>query len=181
LKKLIFIVLLFLSFGLMAQQGLQMEFSEQDSIQMQQKRDREYRQLIAGNALNGLATEELKFPPFNYKAEFDKRYTLAFGISPIANYSFAGISQGTLLPGYSPFYSNAKVLSAASYQLGDKLTIGGYSYGNNSVFGAPAQNYGTNNFDNYGSTLILQYKVSKNFKIETQINVSKNGNRPPGF
>lgn len=182
MKRLVFILLLFMSVGAMAQQGLQMEFSGQDSIRMQQQRDREYRQLIAGNALTDVPTEDLKISSFNYKAEFEKRYTLSLGVSPNLNYSFAGISQGTSLPVYSPFYSNAHVLSAASYKLGDNFTIGGFSYGTNSVFnGVPAHNYEMNNFDNYGSTLILQYKVSKNFKIETQINVSKNGYRPPGF
>ena len=180
MKRLIFIALLFISFGLQAQQGLQMQFTEQDSVEMQQQREMEYRQLIAGHAPNGLLGDDFKFPPFDYKAEINKSYTLSLGFSPITNYSYGGISAGSSFQFYSPFYSNAQILSAANYKLGDKFSVGGYSYGANSVFGAPTKNHGMNDFDNYGSTIILQYKVSKNFKIETQINVSKNGNRPPG-
>ena len=182
MKKLIFIALLFLSLGSLAQQGLQMQFTEQDSVEMQQQRQMEYRQLISGNApANMLMDEDFKFPPFDYRAEINKSYTLSLGFSPIMNYSYGGISSGMSLPFYSRFYSNAQVLSAANYKLGDKFSVGGFSYGANSVFGAPVHNYDMNNFDDYGSTIILQYKVSKNFKIETQINVSKNGHRPPGI
>jgi hypothetical protein len=182
LKRFIFIALLFISLGLQAQQGLQMQFAEQDSIRMQRQREMEYRQLISGNApANILIGEDFKFPPFDYRAEINKNYMLSFGLSPISNYSYGGISAGSSFQYYSPFYSNAQILSAASYKLGEKFSVGGYSYGANSVFGAPTKNNGINDFDNYGSTLILQYKVSKNFKIETQINILKNGTRPPGI
>ena len=168
-------------FGSFAQQGLQMEITEQDSVQMKLQRQMEYRKLISGNTFaTNLLDENFKLPKIDYLAEFHKNYTINLAFSPINNYSFGGISNVTMAPNYSPFYSNWNVLSAASYKIGDKFLLGGYSYGTNSIFGAPALNNGMNNFDNYGSTLILQYKVSKNFKIETQINVQQNRQRP-GF
>lgn len=158
-----------------------MEFTEQDSSEMKLQREIEYRQLISGNRFDSnLLDEEIKLPDFNFMAEYRSRYTLSMGVSSMANYSFSGISSGMTNPFYSPFYGNATVLSAAAYQLGDKFVLGGYSYGANSIFGAAATNPGMNNFNSYGSTLFLQYKVSKNFKIETRINVQQNGYHP-GF
>lgn len=181
MKKLIFISFLFIAFGSVAQQGLQMEFTEQDSAQMELQRQIEYRQLISGNAFGAnLLDEEIKLPDFDFMAEYDNRYSINLGVYPMAKYSFGGISPGMTNPFHSPFYGNAMVLSAAAYQLGDKFVFGGYSYGTNSIFAAPYPNRGMNNFDSYGSTLFLQYKVSKNFKIETRINVQQNGQHP-GF
>jgi len=181
LKKLILISFIFIAFGSFAQQGLQMEFTEQDSTQMKLQREIEYRQLISGNAFDAnLLDEKIELPDFNFMAEYNNRYTLNLGVSPATNYNFVGMSSGMSPMFYSPFYGNATVLSAASYKLGNKFVLGGYSYGTNSIFGAPGLNNGMNNFDNYGSTLILQYKVSKNFKIETQINVQQ-GRQHPGF
>ncbi len=181
MKKIIFISLFFIAFASVAQQGLQMEFTEQDSVQMELQRQIEYRQLILGNAFGAnLLDEEIKLPDFDFMTEYDNRYSINLGVYPMAKYSFGGISSGMTNPFYSPLYGNAMVLSAAAYQLGDKFVLGGYSYGTNSVFAAPNPNRGMNNFDSYGSTLFLQYKVSKNFKIETRINVQQNGQHP-GF
>ena len=58
LKKLIFISLLFIAFSSVAQQGLQMEFTEQDSAQMELQRQIEYRQLISGNAFGANLLDE---------------------------------------------------------------------------------------------------------------------------
>ena len=149
-----------------------MEFTEQDSIQMVLQRQIEYRQLISGNVFdNNLMDKKIEIPEFNLKTEYQNRYTLNLGTNPISNYYYGGISSGIT----NPFYGNVMVLSSADYQLGSKFILGGYSYGANSIFGAPTLNNGMNNFDSYGSTLFLQYKVSKNFKIETRINVQKGG------
>ena len=158
-----------------------MEFTEQDSVQMKLQREIEYRQLISGNTLiNNLMDKNIELPDFDFRAEFRNRYTLNLNINPVANYSVNGFLPGMVGPFYSPFYGNAKVLSAAAYQLGDKFTLGGFSYGSNSIFGASPANHGMNNFDSYGSTLFMQYKVSKNFKIETRVNVHQGGQHP-GF
>ena len=57
--------------------------------------------------------------------------------------------------------------------MADKFKIGGFSYGANSVFSAPFPNQGLNNYDYRGATMFMQYKVSKNFKIETSVNVQQ--------
>ena len=178
MKKLFLLSLLFIAFGSFAQQGLQMEFTGQDSVQMKLQRQIEYLQLISG--LSNFLDEEIKLPDFNYQDEFIKRYSLNLEFFPVTNYTFGGFSSVMMNPFYSPFYRNGTVLSAAAYQLGDKFTLGGFSYGTNSIFSAPHPNQRINNFDSYGSTLFMQYKVSKNFKIETRINVSQGGQHP-GF
>ena len=171
----------FIAFGTFAQQGLQMEITEQDSAQIKLLRQIEYRQLISGNIFDkDLIDGKIDLPDFNFLAEYHRRYNLNSGINPAANNSFRGISSGITSHIYSLFYGDATILSAGSHQLGDKFVLGGFSYGANSIFGAPAVNPGMNNFDSYGSTLFLQYKVSKNFKIETRINVQQGGQHP-GF
>ena len=178
LKKLILISFIFIAFGSFAQQGLQMDFTEQDSVQLRLQRQMEYHQLISGsvNFLDG----EIKLPDINLTQEYLKRYTLNIDFLANANYAFNGFSTGTMNSFHSPFYRNGMILSAAAYQLGDKFTLGGFSYGTNSIFSTPNFNHGMNNFDCYGSTLFLQYKVSKKFKIETRINVQQRGQHP-GF
>lgn len=178
LKKLVFISLLFIAFGSFAQQGLHMELTEQDSVQMKLQRQMEYQQFISG-AANFLA-EEIKLPDINLQEEFIKRYSVSLNFSPITNYTFGGFSSGMMSPYHSPFFRNGAILSAAAYQLSDKFTLGGYSYGTNSIFSAPHPSQGVNNFDSYGSTLFMEYKVSKNFKIETRVNVQQGGQHP-GF
>lgn len=158
-----------------------MDFSEQDSAQMKLKRQIEYQQLISGNAFNtNLMDEEIKLQDFDFTAEYINRYTLNLNVFPINNYTFSGFSSGMTNSFHSPFYRNGTILSAAAYQLGDKFILGGFSYGANSISSAPFPNQGINNFDSYGSTLFLQYKVSKNFKIETRVNVIQGGQHP-GF
>jgi hypothetical protein len=177
-KQLIFFILTLSSFASFAQQGLQFELTEQDSIQMKLQRELEYKQMISG--LSGFLMDDIELPDFNYQEEFSNRYKISFNFSPTANYSFSGFSSGMSNYFPSPFYRNAQVFSSAAYQIGDKVTFGGFSYGANSIFSAPHPNQQMNNFDNYGSTLFMEYKVSKNFKIETRVNVQKGG-RHPGF
>ena len=180
MKKILFIALILIAQYCFAQQGLYTDFTEQDSAQMILQRQIEYYQLITGNYINSdLLLGDLELPEYDFMDEIQKSYTVGFDFSPVNNY--IGISNGMTSPLYSPYYRNGEVLSAAAYKLGNKLTLGGFSYGANSVFSAPYPSQGmNNNFDSYGSTLFMQYKVSKKFKIETRINVQQNG-RHPGF
>jgi hypothetical protein len=185
-KKILLIALFFIAYHSYAQQGLQMNFTEQDSAQMRLQRQIEYYQLVSGNFFNSnLLLDDIEIPKYDYLAETLSRYTISFDFSPVTGYQgitgYQGNSTGMVNPVFSPFYRNGTVLSAAAYQLGDKFTLGGYSYGTNSIFSAPYPNQGmNNNFDSYGSTLFMQYKVSKKFKIETRINVQQRGHYP-GF
>jgi len=71
-----------------------------------------------------------------------------------------------------PFARAATVFNQAAYKLSDKFTFGGNSFGVQSVFTVPFPNQGLNSFDVRGASMFLQYKVSKNIKIETRVNVT---------
>lgn len=178
LKHLFFIILVFSGFASFAQQGPVFDFTEQDSMEMKLQRELEYHQLISG--LSDFLVEDLKLQDFNYQEEFLNRYKVNFNFSPTASYNYYGFSTGMNNSFPSPFYNNGQIFSSAAYQIGDKFTFGGFSYGANSVFPAPAPSMKMNNFDSYGSTLFMEYKVSKNIKIETRVNVQQGG-RHPGF
>jgi len=74
--------------------------------------------------------------------------------------------------GYSPFFSSGKIFNQASYRINDKFLFGGNSFGAQSVFDQPAMNPAIQNMSTKGASMFMQYKVSKNFKIETRVSVS---------
>ena len=71
-----------------------------------------------------------------------------------------------------PFISSGAIFNQAAYKLSDKITVGGNSFGANSIFSTPLPNSGFNNFDYRGASMFFQYKVSKNIKIETRVSVT---------
>ncbi len=178
-KNILVLFTFLISVAANAQQGIVMKPLEMDSTQLEMERQLEYRQLISGSQEGSLFSEKIKLPGFDERYEFNKRYTLNLDIFAFESFPQMGFSTGATNTFFSPFYHNGMILSDAAYQMGDKFVLGGYSYGANSVFSAPFPNQGMNNYDTYGSTLFMQYKVSKKFKIETRVNVSQ-GNRP-GF
>lgn len=163
-------------FSLLAQEVLMPLATDSASINLE--RQIEYRQLVTGQLLP--PDNVISFPKFDFNSGIDQRYTigLTHGFnSGLPSYSY--FSAATTSPYFSPFYGNGAVLSEGAYKLGNKFVLGGFSYGVNSPFFAPLP-HSTNQFNRYGSTLYMQYKVGKNFKIETRVNVSQGGIHP-GF
>jgi hypothetical protein len=109
---------------------------------------------------------------FNFDFELAKRRNYFINNFPAGN--FFAFSPGFA---FSPFIRNGSVFSGANYKIGEKISLGGFSYGGNSIFTAPFPNQGADNFDFRGSTLFMEYKVSKNFKIGTSVSVT----RSPGY
>jgi hypothetical protein len=175
-KNILFGLLLLISVGSFAQQGLIMMPLEQDSSQTELNKQIEYHQLISGQLPAGLLTETIKLPGFNFNEEYVQRYTFSFNTYSFGSFPAAGFSAGSMNPFYSPFYQNGTIFSEAAYKIGDKFTFGGFSYGLNPMM-MPPPAPGINNFNRYGSTMFMQYKVGKNFKIETRVNVSQG----PGY
>jgi len=176
LKNILFLLIMQLIAATgFAQQDVILMPIEQDSAQIELGKQIEYRQLISGQLPAGLVTETIKLSGFNFNDEFARRYTLNLNMQSFGGIPFSGFSAGSMYPMFSPFYQNGMVLSEAAYKVGDKFTFGGFSYGTNSMMSAPLPNQGINKFDSYGSTIFLQYKVSKNFKIETRFNVNQSG------
>jgi len=175
-KHILFGLLLTISTGSFAQQGMITMPLEQDSAQIEINKQIEYRQLISGQIPGGLISETIVLPGFNFNEEFSQRYTFSFNSYSFGSFPAAGFSAGSMSPFYSPFYQNGTVLSEAAYKIGDKFTFGGFSYATNPMM-MPPPVPGINNFNGYGSTMFMQYKVGKNFKIETRVNVSQR----PGY
>lgn len=174
MRTILFFIFSFILLESTAQEGLQFDLPKLDSAQIEMERKLLYHQLLTGNLNPELLQVQIQLPDFNFKNELSKRY----------NYNTGIIESGSLSPillnySPSPFFRNGAVFSAASYELSDNFILGGYSFGANSVLSAPFPNQGMNNFDTRGSTLFLQYKVSKNFKIETRVNVTQGAG--PGY
>jgi len=72
----------------------------------------------------------------------------------------------------SPFYTNGMVFNQATYRLSDKFSFGGNSFGARSVFDKPRMNSSINDMSTKGASMFMQYKVSKNIKVETRVSVS---------
>jgi len=102
-------------------------------------------------------------PDYNKNLDF-KKY-LNYSKSSTESFSTVGYI-------FSPFYTNGMVFNQATYRLSDKFSIGGNSFGAQSVFDAPRVNSSINEMSTKGASMFMQYKVSKNFKVETRVSVS---------
>ena len=175
LKNIPFLFLILISVFATAQEGLILKPMDIDSTLIGVERQLEYQQLISGQIPNEMLFEKVELPKFDYKSEYYKRYSINYDMFTFNSMPLTVFSPGMM----SPFYHNGVVLSEAAYKVGDKFTFGGFSYGMNPMM-LPPPAPGINNFNRYGSTMFMQYKVSKNFKIETRVNVSQGG-QYPGF
>lgn len=73
---------------------------------------------------------------------------------------------------WSPFLLNGMTFNQASYQLNNRFTFGGSSFGAQSIFDAPKLNQNIQNMSIKGASMFMQYKVSDHFKIETRVSVA---------
>jgi hypothetical protein len=102
------------------------------------------------------------FPAFGINQDL-KKYLLKLASS---------FSNVLFYTGFSPFCSKGVVFNQATYKLNDRFSFGGNSFGAQSVFDKPTINPSVQNMSTKGASVFLQYKVSKNFKIETQVSIS---------
>ncbi|HZH70902.1 MAG TPA: hypothetical protein VFD91_00310 [Mariniphaga sp.] len=155
------------------------ELPEKDTVQLQLERDMLYRQLLSGSFMSTDLLQPFTVPQVDFNASLSERWNLDSFDFKQNLLQPEDIRLGFIGPLFTPFIREGTVLSSAAYQLNDRFKVGGYSFGANSIFTAPFPNQGFNNFDVHGSTLFMQYKVSKNFKIETRVNVTQGYG--PGF
>lgn len=97
--------------------------------------------------------------------------------------SFNNLQPGnSVFPGspflVSPLFYSGTIFNQASYQISDKVSFGGNSFGVNSIFTAPLPHPSANQWENRGASMFMQYKVNRNFKIETRISVTGNQFHP---
>jgi hypothetical protein len=176
-KKLIFLMLILLHSGLYSQELMMPVPTGKDSLYMDAERQLMYHQFISGTLFSDEIIQPVPMVRFNLADELEKRWSVGnFGHMPYLWQERMFFMGGTGT-GPSPFLRNATFLSGAAYRINDRFSMGGYSFGGNSVFTAPVPERGFNQYDVRGSTLFMQYNVSKNFRIETRVNVTQG----PGF
>ena len=169
-------ILLILGISAVAQQGPQLMLPEIDSFEIESGETVMPEVAPESGMLNSDLFYSIKPVPLNIDQAYFDRYMLNSSLvnMPEINY----IPETSFMPN-SPFYTDGEIFGGSATQLNDKITIGGFSYGANSVFSAPLPNQRNSYYDTYGSTMFMQYKVSKNFKIETRVSVGHNQGPPP--
>lgn len=101
----------------------------------------------------------------DYNKNLDFKKNLNFSKSTIESLSTNGFI-------VSPIYTNGMVFNQAIYRLSNKFSFGGNSFGAQSVFDKPRMNPSINDLSTKGASMFMQYKVSKNVKIETRVSVT---------
>jgi hypothetical protein len=118
----------------------------------------------------------LDAPVFDFKpymqSNWKVEYQNSIGFHPEARFSFGNPFM------VSPLFHTGTIFNQATYSLSDKLTLGGNSFGVNSIFTAPLPHPAANQWETRGASMFMQYKVNKNFKIETRISVTGNQYHP---
>lgn len=172
----LFIFFVFCAFSISAQQGPQLILPEEDSIHVESPNPALLSPVLQPGIMNQQLFPDFQSMQFNDQLENWKRFNLNRSLfeMPQVNY-IPEIS----LTAFSPFYTNAKIFGGSATKLNEKITVGGFSYGTNSIFSAPNPNQNNSYFDTYGSTMFMEYKVSKNIKIETRVSVGHSNQGPP--
>jgi hypothetical protein len=101
----------------------------------------------------------------DYNKNLDLKKYLNYSKSSTGSFSTVGYI-------VSPFYTNGTIFNQSTYRLSDRVSFGGNSFGTQSVFDAPRMNSSINDMSTKGASMFMQYKVSKNFKVETRVSVT---------
>jgi len=119
--------------------------------------------LVGKNFVDQSLFHQSLLPDYTKNLDFSKY----FSSSLISSESFSVHGFGL-----SPFYLNSVIFNQATYRLNDRFSIGGNSFGAQSVFDQPRINSSMQNMSTKGASMFLQYKVSKSFKVETWVSIS---------
>ena len=177
MRNVLFILLILFTVFASAQQGPQLIMPEEDSIYIESVNPAFSSSIFQPGILNtDQITFNLQTLSFNDQLNYLKQFNINNSLLEMPRINYI---PEIALTGFSPYYSNAQIFGGSSAKLNDKFTIGGFSYGANSVFSAPLPNQNNSYYDTYGSTMFIQYKVSKNFKIETRVSVGHSNQGPP--
>jgi hypothetical protein len=78
----------------------------------------------------------------------------------------------------SAYGTSGVIFNQASYRLTPRLSVGGNSFGINAILHAPVQRSFADQWQWRGASMFLEYKFSKNFRIETRVSVTGNQWQP---
>ena len=173
MKGLFFLIGILSGLVTFAQEPLMPMMHEQDSMQLAAERQIIHYKLLYGIPPAGEWLQQEKLPDFNFN--FGQPGRRDFGIPAFSAdpWLFGIPIAGYARTNSTSFFRNETLLSGSAWQLNDRFTLGGYSFGADSWITAPFPNQGLNNFDFHGSTLFMHYNVSKNVRVETRINVTR--------
>lgn len=116
-------------------------------------------------------------PAFDFSGYLAKeRKMLAFGSDKQISW-ISPVFMPLIAPA-SPWLHSGAILTQAAYSISDKLILGGNSFGLNSIHSAPLPNFDQQQWDIRGASMFMQYKVNRNFTIETRVSVSGNRYQP---
>ncbi len=76
---------------------------------------------------------------------------------------------------FSPVFPFGHVFNQSSYQVNNRVSIGGNSFGTRSAFEPPKLNSSIQDMSIKGASMFIQYKVNDRFKVQTRVSIS---NRP---
>ncbi|WP_340113854.1 hypothetical protein [Maribellus mangrovi] len=177
MKAIITAILVIFCVGAIAQQGPQLMIPDADSPDVKTVQPSPSL-LLDDSAISNpdFLMYKLQPVPLNLEQSYQTRYAVNASVFEMPEMNFIPPASLNIV---SPFYTNAQIFGGSSTKLNDKFTIGGFSYGANSIFSAPMPNQHNSYFDTYGSTMFMQYKVSKNLKIETRVSVGQQQGPPP--
>ena len=179
MKKWMVILLIAVSPGIFAQELLMPDLPEIDSLEMQPEKEILDSPLFPGASFPKDIMQPLQTPNIDFDAVLSERWSLDLSDELFSPAVTTGLWPGINYPVLMPLGHSGSVFSSAAYKVNDRFSVGGYSFGANSVFTAPLPGKGINDYDLRGSTLFMKYNVSKNFKIETRVNVIQGPG--PGF
>lgn len=175
MKYFLLSILFFITLGALAQEGPVLLMPKEDTVASEVPAMKSHLLPVTPFPNNDFLLNGLTFS-FNPYIKLHQRFTPDFNFK---SFTLSNFTSAYPLSS-SPFFMNSQILSGSVTQLSDRLTIGGFSYGTNSIMSAPLPNQMGRSFDSYGSTMFMQYKVSKNFKIETRVSVGQSqGPLPP--
>ncbi len=72
-------------------------------------------------------------------------------------------------------FQHGTVFNQATYQITDRFSMGGNSFGAHSIFEIPQLNSTIQEMSVKGASMFMQYKFSNNFKVQTRVSISNHG------
>ena len=105
-------------------------------------------------------------PDYNKNLDFIKY------LKPSKTTGFTQYSEG--FP-FNPGFLYGHVFNQSSYQVNNRISIGGNSFGARSAFETPKLNSTIQDMSIKGASMFIQYKVNDRFKVQTRVSIS---NRP---
>jgi len=102
-------------------------------------------------------------PDYNKNLDFIKY------LKPMNPTSFSRYSTG---PSFNFAFPFGHIFNQSSYQVNNRLLIGGNSFGARSVFEPPKMNSTIQDMSIKGASMFIQYKVSDNLKVQTRVSIS---------